>query len=30
MGAKEDIKKGTKSMANKVSDAAGNLADKLS
>jgi len=30
MGAKEDIKQGTKSMANKVSDAAGNLADKLS
>ena len=30
MGAKEDIKKGTKSMANKVSDTAGNLADKLS
>jgi uncharacterized protein YjbJ (UPF0337 family) len=30
MGAKEDIKQGSKSMANKVSDAAGNLADKLS
>ncbi|MCX5953303.1 MAG: CsbD family protein [Cyanobacteria bacterium] len=29
-GAQQDIKQGVKSMANKASDAAGNLADKLS
>ena len=30
MGAKEDVKLGTKAMAKKVADAAGNLADNLS
>jgi len=30
MGTQEDIKQGTKAMAKKVADAAGNLADKLS
>jgi uncharacterized protein YjbJ (UPF0337 family) len=30
MGAKEDIKQGAQSLAEKVSDAAGNLADNLS